>query len=418
MKKKIKKNQKKKKKKKIMKYFRNDIQGLRGLALLLIVLAQFHIIIPIGATTIGLDILIVIAGYTITLNIYKKLMSNQYNPISILNRFYMNRFIKNSIVIMFTLILICITSFFLPADILSNHLYDPFTVLLAYTNRYYINNNIDYHLTSTSNTFQLSASPFIHFWLISLFIQYYIYWPLIIFIIYYITHKDKITFTYTLYIIIMFIILFGIYYNMKYNYNHANLKAYFSLTSRLWQFALGSYIAINDNLFYNLSLKQRLIMNLTGAIGLIMSILLLKRDFIPLSFIYMILPSISTFFLIASGINKIQQHSVQDILHASWLQILGLLSNSLYLLYWPIYIYIEHYINRLHISMDLFHQISLLVLTSLFSYILFRYIELPIRILLIKKKSKKKKNSLKKSLLYVLSYGLYHVLSFFLLYKY
>ena len=118
-------------------FFRNDIQGLRGVAILAVVLFHFfpHLL-PNGF--LGVDLFFVISGYLITIIIIKDLNKNNFSFFN----FYLKRFkrIYPSILLLLLIFSIIFSFFLLPVD-LKNFFYSVLSILFFLPNIYYIKFN-------------------------------------------------------------------------------------------------------------------------------------------------------------------------------------------------------------------------------------------------------------------------------------
>ena len=87
---------------------RSDIQGLRGVAVLMVV--AYHMGINISGGFFGVDIFFVISGYVITLTLIKEIDTT--NKINLLN-FYARRFFRLFPALSLMVTVVLITSFFI-----------------------------------------------------------------------------------------------------------------------------------------------------------------------------------------------------------------------------------------------------------------------------------------------------------------
>ena len=221
-------------------YQRLDIQGLRGIAVLLVVL--FHAGLPIPGGFIGVDVFFVISGYVITSSLLRS-----FNPAGDIQgqlRYFYFRRMKRLIPALGTLILgVAVASIFIEsswgeqqrtslAGIASS---------LSFANIYYAFNNNGY--------FSLAAqtNPFLHVWSLSIEEQFYLIFPLMLF---YLLRGENgmkrtkfvvITFT-TLSLLLCISLGYGL--RPFENFDNGTKLAFYLPITRSWEFLVGVCIAL------------------------------------------------------------------------------------------------------------------------------------------------------------------------------
>lgn len=154
--------------------FRVDIEGLRGVAVLLVIIYHFNYCICSGGY-IGVDIFFVISGYLITGIIVRDIEMNSFSYYT----FYSNRckrIVPNSITVLSFIIYLFSQS--------SDYLYrlkvykDCLYALLFNSNTNYYIQSLDYYKSYEKQT------PIIHYWSLSLEEQFYFIYPFVIFNLY------------------------------------------------------------------------------------------------------------------------------------------------------------------------------------------------------------------------------------------
>ena len=195
--------------------FRNDIQGLRGLAILFVLIFHFFpSIFPKGY--LGVDIFFVISGYLITSICLTK---KNYSYIEFIKK----RIIRLIPAILGTIIFCVILSLFvfLPSDL--NHFWD------SVISSVFLVPNFYFLLSGGYFGGINELKPLLHFWSLGVEIQFYIIYPLILF---FIKNQFKKNFL-ILILIIFFISILLNFFFINYNYDKIN---FFMLPSRIWQF--------------------------------------------------------------------------------------------------------------------------------------------------------------------------------------
>lgn len=328
--------------------FRADIQGLRAIAVLTVLL--FHInasILPGGF--IGVDIFFVISGFLISSIILNKKSSGTFN----FKDFYIGRIKRIMPAYLFFLIVIFVvgTFIFFSHDIffLRDNI---FWAVLFNSNNYLA--TLDTYFGASSN-----ENPMLHTWTLSIEMQFYFLLPFLLFFI-----KRKYL---TLVIIIITVLLFGYsYYNSTFLSNKHEM--YFSLLARIPEFLFGTIIALNQRYF---TIKKKAVSNILSIIGviiIIMSAVLInqKANFPGL---LVVLPCLGASLLILtkdSFFNK-------KVLSNKYFVHIGEISYSFYLWHWGIIALVRYYNDSYQLR--IYEIIFVVIATYLISYFSYKYIE-------------------------------------------
>jgi peptidoglycan/LPS O-acetylase OafA/YrhL len=200
--------------------YRPEIDGLRGLAIIFIVLSHFN---QLNFVSGGVNIFFVVSGYLIT----HILISQKIDAI----KFYQTRFKK----LYPDLFLIALTTFILFLILGDFHQWSLIlrsfiaSTLIIY-NFFLIKIGIIYGQEDYIN-------PFLHFWAICVIVQFYFAFPFILKFIFFI--KKKFTLTEN-FIPISLIIISTVLILANYTFENNKLFNFYSPFSRVWQFLLGA----------------------------------------------------------------------------------------------------------------------------------------------------------------------------------
>lgn len=311
--------------------FEKEINGLRGIAILLVVLFHFEIF-PFSGGFIGVDIFFVISGYLIS----KIIINKNYENLNYWS------FVKNRIRRIFPgllfMILFFIPFFFLilspdhltkySDSILSNLIFSP---------------NI--YFWTQSNYFDLSSSfkPLLHTWSLGVEFHFYFIWP-IIFIFLYKVSKNRIFLNLFLILIIILslacleiIIQKGPIFENKLLYGKFISDTVFFLTPfRIFEFIFGSLLAINLKRIKKNNINEILFF-LGATLIVLSSIYIDEKYYFPSKFA--LFPLIGTFLIIYSK----EANYFGYILRNKIINFFGDISYSLYLYHWPVYIFFKYY---------------------------------------------------------------------------
>src|SRR6266516_2089857 len=151
--------------------FRPDIEGLRAVAILLVVL--YHAGLPwLGGGYVGVDVFFVISGFLITSQLYDELAGT--GRISI-RRFYARRAVR----------LLPAATLVIAATVLASWLWLPPTRFreVAYDAVAASGYAINYRLAIEGTDYLAAArapSPLQHFWSLAVEEQFYLFWPLLL----------------------------------------------------------------------------------------------------------------------------------------------------------------------------------------------------------------------------------------------
>ncbi len=331
---------------------RKEIDGLRALAISGVLLFHFFPnTLPLGY--LGVDLFFVISGFLITHLINKQLLANQFSFFN----FYLKRIRRILPAMLAMLIATSVAAvFILLAPDLERYAQSQLATLGFFANIYFWRTG-GYFSTSDE------LKPLLHMWSLGVEEQYYLFFPAILIFIFKIFRNYQLRLA-SLFIIILCSYSLNIYIT---NIGGSN-PAFFLLPTRIWQFSIGSFFALHVPKLQTRNFSPDLI----SWIGLILIIL---------NFIFPIpqLPSASL-MVIGAGLilwNKLDSDSTFNrLLVTKPIQNLGLFSFSIYLLHWPILVFLKYiYVDHLPIYLLAFGLLA----TILLSYCSWKYIENPFR---------------------------------------
>lgn len=327
----------------LIKPFRKDIQSLRGVGILLVLI--FHLqpnILPSGY--LGVDLFFVISGYLITVIFFK------YKKIGFFNFFFKRLYrLAPPIIFVILLISLIVIKVFLFEDF-KNYTASALSTFFLHPNIYFL---IDGGYFDSDS----KLKPLLHLWSLGVEVQFYFFFPLILLLINKTRSKHFIFF-----ISIFTILSFSIFLIL--NYYELDRISYLILPTRLWQFCLGSLIFFLPQIKVNKFINYFFYIN---SIILIFYITSFKtNDYITIK---QILISIFGFNIIYFG-SKINNDYF--VLKNFVLNYLGKISFSLYIFHWPIIVIANYYLVR-----ELFFsEILILIFVILtLSHILYFFIE-------------------------------------------
>ncbi|MCA0035391.1 acyltransferase family protein [Mesorhizobium sp. B263B2A] len=307
--------------------YRRDIDGLRAIAVLPVVLFHFGVsAIPGGFT--GVDIFFVISGYLISGSLLDDLERGQFS----IGRFYWRRARRILPALTFVIVLASIAAWFilLPTDL------HEFSLSVIAASTFWSN----IYFWKTTNYFSIDAAlrPLLHTWSLSVEEQYYIFAPILVYLIYRYASKRWLT--------ILLPIAIGSFAVAVMATTLAPTAGFYLLPTRVWELALGAMLMLKRPP----ALASRLAMELIGLAGfvLVAAGFLTISESDPFPGYNALLPCVGTALLIYAGTDRAGAKGPAPIatrvLRFAPLVWVGLISYSLYLVHWPINSFV-HYLS-------------------------------------------------------------------------
>lgn len=303
--------------------FRVDIQGLRGLAVLLVVL--YHLDVQwLAGGYIGVDIFFVISGYLITGHLMDSLDKGRFNFLDFYAR-RVRRIIPASLfVLLCTTLIACAV---MPPLLLPKILKESIATALYLPNIYYAHQQTDYLAETT-------LSPLLHYWSLGVEEQFYFMWPLLLFMCWHFwgDRKNRIICFLLLAILISFAA--NLYLTQT-----SQSWAFFLVFTRAWELGLGGLLAIGLKQFPFLS-RGKSVKEVAGWIGVAVLTFcaLVYNKYTLFPGFAALLPVTGALLIIFSGGSREKKSLLNKLIANPLLQYLGLVSYSLYLWHWPVII--------------------------------------------------------------------------------
>lgn len=308
---------------------RNDITGLRGVAITLILIYHYNKNYLLGGFA-GVDIFLTVSGYFITKSIIERYNEDKFSY----TNYYTNR-IKKLLPSCFSMWIFLLIIFNINIEI--NLIKDILYSMCGIINYRFYKITIDYL------SLEEKPSLLLHFWTLSLQQQFYAFWPIVLIVYNIQTVFIVITFTFASFLICN--------YYSKYDVSFS----YFSLSSRFWEIGVGSlfYLYSNSNTYSSNTFSY-----ISVAILLIFSILFNSEIYSYPNYITLI-PVISSCIIIIKGNNS------NKLLTNCFTLYIGKISYSLYIIHYPF----------IHLCNDwkFIEIISLIFALSVLSYIKVEY---------------------------------------------
>ncbi|WP_061222774.1 acyltransferase family protein [Leptospira weilii] len=347
------------------KEYRPDIDGLRAIAILLVV-AYHTVPYRFKGGFIGVDIFFVISGYLISNIIFKSLESDTFS----FKDFYLKRIkrIFPALLILFAFILIYGYFYLLANDLktLSKHIVAGVLFL----------SNIVYW--SEAGYFNSGIKYLLHLWSLGIEEQFYILWPVILFILY----KYRKNYLTVLVALWVFSFLTNFFLTGK-----DLTSAFFLPQGRFWELMTGGILAYvtvfkTEYLDFKFSNLLNHFNSFAGLILIGLSFYCINQDHSFPGW-WALLPTTGAFLLISAGNNAfINKYLLSNRLFV----ITGLISYPLYLWHWPL-LTIAGLMDYEDSNEAKLIRISAVLISFIFSFLTYRWIEIPIRTVKLREKN-------------------------------
>lgn len=316
--------------------FRVDINGLRALAVIAVVL--YHFGLPgITGGFIGVDVFFVISGYLMTQIIIGKLRNDRF----ILLDFYAARArrIIPALAALVTIMLAFGYFYLSPLDykVLGKHA----IASLSFTSNFIYWSEIDYFDTASHMKWLL------HTWSLAVEWQFYILYPVLLIALYWIKSGRFLLRALWL----LFIVSLGVSVGQSV---YDNSGAFYLLPARGWEFLAGALVYLHPHQ-YGARLRKWPI----GEVLIIVSIIWYSADF-NYPGAWPLLPVFGAAMIISVN-------STSLVLSNKIMQFLGTISYSLYLWHWPIFVGARYFQFELNV-ITLLVMFILSVALAYFSY--------------------------------------------------
>ncbi len=335
-----------------MDNYRIEIDGLRGISVILVIL--FHAKIPFfTGGFFGVDIFFVISGYLIT-NIIVNLHNNEK---FFLAKFYERRIRRIIPALYVVLFFLLIYNYFIQAPYFSKDLsqsifFTPIFIqnfLNIYEGANYF--NLSYDLKSLGHTWSLSIEE-----------QFYFLYPLLIIFFF----KSSKNFLFKL-IVVLFLVSLCLYFYTGVSGKYIGYHFFFT-PSRIWEILFGCILA-----FQKWNFKNKTFIPTLGFFLILSSVL--AQHYLSQDLILRILIVIGTGLLLISSFEN-RVFFINKILKNRIIVFFGLISYSLYLWHVPIY---SIYRDFFSYNTSAYENFILVSITIIISFISYKFIETPFR---------------------------------------
>ena len=326
--------------------FNKELHFLRSLSILLVVFFHFDLL-NFNGGYVGVDIFFVISGYLITSII---LQDNNFKFTS----FYFKRLKRIYPLILF----IIIFSLILANFILSPIHYERLINSSQYT-AFGLSNLFFFYESGYFDQEKL-FKPLLHTWSLSVELQFYLIWPVIIYFINKFFYKK---------LLIIILLLFIISLSLSFLYSNRTDAFFYFTGFRIYEFCIGTiaYLILNKK-----KIKPNTSLFYFGLVLIFISSIYFNENSNFPGAIALV-PCIGAFLII---IFKLPKSNNLNIFENKFINLTGNISYTIYIVHWPILIFYTYHFMRFPDNLE---KISLIFIIFLFSIFLNKYYETPLR---------------------------------------
>jgi len=343
---------------------RYDIEGLRAVAVILVVLN--HLIGWPRGGFVGVDVFFVISGFLITgLLIKEHAETGTFS----LRRFYARRVRRLMPVALLVLVVTVVAAavLFVRSRTVQTAI-DAAWSSIFLANWHFISTGTDYFQQGQPE------SPLQHYWTLAVEEQFYLVWPVLLFGIFLAYRRFARAASNSL-VLVRVVIVVAIVASFGYALQQSStdpVSAYFSTATRAWELAIGAALAASASLFTRIPTAARTAMSYIGIAGIVASAALISSE-LPFPGPWALAPVLSTALVLAAGIGEAPRYV--GVLTNAISRYIGRISYSVYLWHWPVFILLATGLS----NTSAVYYVIALVLTFSLSAASYALVENPIR---------------------------------------
>lgn len=346
--------------------FRPELQGLRALAVVLVMV--YHV--WIGRVSGGVDVFLLLSAFFLTGSFIRKVETGKPLALSTYWLTVFRRLLPAAVVVLLAVIAASVA---LLPKVRWSSIMEQITASLFYVQNWQLaRESVDYYATDHA-----TASPLQHFWSLSIQGQIFLLWPLLMLVGMLAWKKLRLRFPALGYRAVMGAV-FGLILACSLAYSVITTAsrqewAYFDTLARLWEFALGSLLAIALPWFHKIPRWLGVPLGWAG-LGAILAcgiLLQVEQQFPGYLALWPTLAAAAIIMAPASpwGANRLLAHPV-----LGWL---GNVSYALYLWHWPVMIFFL--VESGNKAIDLGEGLGLMLISLLLAWATTRIVEAPLR---------------------------------------
>ncbi|MGY1503586.1 acyltransferase family protein [Streptomyces sp. QTS52] len=299
---------------------RPDIQGLRGLAVTLVVLAHAGVPYLVGGY-VGVDVFFVISGFLITTGLLRE--ADHAGSLS-LRRFYARRAVRIlPLATLVSLVTIAGCRLFASKIRYAEFMHDAMAGALYFVNFTLARSGTDYLREGSS------PSPFRHLWSLSVEEQFYLLWPVLLLVSWKLIRRPWLR-------VLPLGVLCLVSYVLGVRATGTSPSwAYFGPHTRLWELGVGALLAFGAGALDRLPRQLATASGWLGLVGIAAAATLYDAD-TPFPGHFALLPVLGAALVIAGGCRAASPSTTSRLVGLRPVAWLGDLSYGWYLWHWPL----------------------------------------------------------------------------------
>ncbi|GAA2301375.1 acyltransferase family protein [Glycomyces scopariae] len=343
--------------------FRPDIQGLRAVAVALVLLSHVGYSFAAGGY-VGVDVFFVVSGFLITSLLVKEVFDTGRISIAGFYARRARRILPAASAV--TIATVVGAWLWFPVTRIEAVMQDAFTVIVYAVNYRFVATETEY-----LNADQM-PSPFQQYWSLAVEEQFYVLWPLLLVGLLVLAKRDPRRLVGTALAACAGIFALSLVLSVL-TTQISQPTAYYAAHTRIWELAAGAILALMLPTLKRLPKALAWVLGITGLAAIVASGVLYDAS-TPFPGYTALLPVLGTAAVIAAGSGA--KNPASSLLATGPFQYVGKISYSLYLWHWPILILIPLAIDA---EVGLGLNTVLLLATIAVAQLSYLYIEEPIR---------------------------------------
>jgi len=343
--------------------FRPDVEGLRAVAVLLVVL--YHAQVPhLTGGYVGVDVFFVISGFVITgLLLRERTRTGRTSFVGFYARRCRRILPAGTLVILTTVL----ATYVILGLVTGVNTADDGRWAAAFLANLHFETIGTSYLSSTR-----PPSPLQNFWSLSVEEQFYIIYPTLFVLV--AATKARLSFRSRMALVLGIVIVLSYWLSIVQTASHPT-AAYFSPLTRAWELALGGLVAVGTSLLKQMPSWSATVLTWAGLAAIIIAALSFNdRTAYPGSLVAV--PVLGAAMIIAGGAAT-PRLGAEYVLGLHPFRWLGKLSYSLYLWHWPILIIAAERFGKSALPWP--ENLLLVLLGLIISFVTYTFIENPIR---------------------------------------
>ncbi|MEL4317609.1 acyltransferase family protein [Leifsonia sp. YIM 134122] len=352
--------------------FRADIQGLRAVAVVLVLLEHAGLPFTPGGF-VGVDVFFVISGFLISGHLVESLRHT--GRIDFVG-FYAARARRILPAALVTIVATAAAAFVLVSPLrIVEILQDAVASALSVPNLLFAVRETDY-LAGTA------PSPFQHFWSLGVEEQFYIVWPVLLLAVFLIARRSR-----RVLMAVIGAVTVASFIACVMTTSDAQSLAFFSPHTRAWEFGVGALIAGGGALLTRVPAAVAGALTWAGLAAILLAVLTYSAE-LAYPGVAVLLPVLGAALVIGFGGNRGTHGAgatggggaggAASLLARRPVQFVGAISYSLYLVHWPILVLTHEHLG-LGEPLPLPVGLALVVASVPVAWLLFRFVESPFR---------------------------------------